>query len=42
MAVKMPTSGETPLAMPKAIANGSATMPTMMPDMASCAKVRAE
>ena len=31
MAVMMPFSGDTPEAMPKAMANGRATMPTMMP-----------
>ncbi len=35
MAVMMPFSGETPDAMPKAIASGRATMPTMMPAMRS-------
>ena len=31
MAVKMPASGLTPEAMAKAMANGSATMPTVSP-----------
>ena len=35
MAVTMPFSGETPDAMPKAMASGRATMPTMMPAMRS-------
>ena len=39
MAVMMPFSGVTPDAMPKAIANGSATMPTMMPAMMSAVNV---
>jgi hypothetical protein len=30
-AVKMPASGLTPEAIPNAIANGKATMPTVMP-----------
>ena len=39
MAVTMPFSGVTPEAMPKAMANGRATMPTMMPAMRSFMKV---
>lgn len=35
MAVMMPFSGVTPDAMPKAIASGKATMPTIMPAMRS-------
>ena len=35
MAVMMPFSGVTPLAMPKAMARGNATMPTMMPAIRS-------
>ena len=32
MAVTIPLSGDTPEATAKAIANGNATMPTMMPE----------
>ena len=39
MAVMMPFSGETPLAIPKAMANGSATIPTMTPAIRSDIKV---
>ena len=39
MAVMIPFSGDTPEAMPKAIANGSATMPTIIPAMRSDMKV---
>ena len=35
MAVMMPFSGVTPDAIPKAMASGKATMPTMMPAMRS-------
>ena len=42
MAVTMPFSGDTPEAMPNAIASGSATMPTMMPAIRSEANVRFE
>ena len=38
IAVKMPASGLTPLAMPKAIASGSATTPTVMPADRSAVK----
>ena len=34
-AVMMPFSGDTPEAMPKAMANGRATMPTMTPAIRS-------
>jgi hypothetical protein len=34
-AVKIPACGVTPLAMAKAIASGSATIPTVMPAMMS-------
>ena len=39
MAVMMPFSGDTPLAMPNAMASGRATMPTMTPAMRSATKV---
>ena len=39
IAVMMPFSGDTPEAMPKAIASGSATMPTIMPAMMSEVRV---
>ena len=39
MAVMMPFSGLTPLAIPKAMANGRATMPTMTPAIRSATKV---
>ena len=39
MAVMMPFSGVTPEAIPKAMASGSATMPTMMPAMRSLMNV---
>ena len=39
IAVMMPFSGVTPEAMPKAMASGSATIPTMMPAMRSDMKV---
>ena len=39
MAVTMPVSGETPDAMPNAMAKGSATMPTMRPAITSAASV---
>ena len=39
MAVMMPCSGVTPEAIPKAMASGNATMPTMMPAMRSLTKV---
>ena len=35
MAVMIPFSGDTPEAMPKAMARGSATIPTMMPAIRS-------
>ena len=35
MAVMMPFSGVTPLAMPNAMASGSATIPTIIPAMRS-------
>ena len=35
IAVIIPFSGVTPLAIPKAIANGNATIPTMIPAMRS-------
>ena len=35
MAVMMPFSGDTPEAMPNAMASGRATMPTMSPDIKS-------
>ena len=38
MAVKMPCSGLTPLAIANAIASGSATMPTVRPAPTSAAK----
>ena len=38
MAVKMPCSGLTPEAMAKAMASGSATMPTVTPAPTSAAK----
>lgn len=41
MAVKMPCSGLTPVAMPKAIASGNATTPTVSPATKSCRKVSA-
>ena len=39
MAVMMPFSGDTPDAMPKAMASGRATMPTMTPAMRSAINV---
>ena len=39
MAVMMPFSGDTPLAMPKAMASGRATMPTMTPAIKSAMNV---
>ena len=39
MAVMMPFSGVTPLAMPKAMARGRATMPTIRPAMRSFMRV---
>ena len=39
MAVIRPFSGVTPLAIPKAMASGRATMPTMMPAMKSAANL---
>ncbi|CCZ15563.1 unknown [Prevotella sp. CAG:487] len=39
MAVMMPFSGVTPEAMPKAMASGRATMPTITPAMTSAMKV---
>ena len=39
MAVMMPFSGETPEAIPKAMANGSATIPTIIPAIRSDVKV---
>ena len=41
-AVMIPFSGLTPEAMPKAMASGRATMPTMMPAIRSAANVRRE
>ena len=41
-AVKMPAWGGTPEAMAKAIASGSATMPTVKPATASAAKFSRE
>ena len=41
MAVKMPCSGLTPEAMAKAMASGSATMPTVMPAPRSATKAAA-
>ena len=38
MAVKMPASGLSPLAMANAIAKGNATIPTVMPAMTSLLK----
>ena len=40
MAVMSPFSGETPLAMPNAMARGRATMPTMMPAIRSAVNFR--
>ena len=42
MAVRMPCEGDTPEAMPKAMASGRATMPTMRPAMASAANFSRE
>ena len=39
MAVMIPFSGDTPLAIPKAMAKGSATIPTMIPAMRSVMNV---
>ena len=39
MAVMMPFSGDTPLAMPKAMAKGKATMPTITPAITSAINV---
>jgi hypothetical protein len=39
IAVIIPFSGETPEAIPKAMANGSATIPTMIPAIRSAEKV---
>ena len=39
MAVMIPFSGDTPLAIPKAMANGRATMPTIRPAMRSAMNV---
>ncbi len=39
MAVHSPRPGATPLAIAKAIASGSATIPTMMPAIASLTNV---
>ena len=39
MAVMIPFSGDTPEAMPKAMASGRATMPTMMPAIMSEVRV---
>ena len=39
MAVMIPFSGVTPDAIPKAMASGSATIPTMIPAMRSAMKV---
>ena len=38
MAVTSPSVGPTPEEIPKAMANGMATIPTMMPASASCEK----
>jgi hypothetical protein len=42
IAVIIPFSGETPEAIPKAIASGSATIPTMMPAIRSAINVSFE
>ena len=42
MAVMMPFSGDTPEAIPKAMASGKATMPTMIPAITSAASVSLE
>ena len=42
MAVRIPCEGETPDAIPKAIAKGNATMPTIKPAMASAANFSLE
>ena len=39
IAVMIPFSGVTPDAIPKAMASGNATMPTMMPAMTSAMRV---
>ena len=38
MAVKMPVCGVSPLAMAKAMASGSATIPTVIPAVTSLTK----
>jgi hypothetical protein len=42
IAVMMPFSGETPEAIPNAIASGSATIPTIIPAMRSAMKLSFE